>query len=248
MKRKIDLDVSMRWSDAVPEQLENKTVIVIDVLRCTSVMIAALGNGCERIVPVLEPARAESLADELDREHCILGGERGCNKLPGFDVGNSPLEYTQSKVGGKTVIITTSNGTNAVRRAAAGKLILIGALSNRSACAKADVEAGRDIHIICSGTSGRVSADDLIAAGGIIRAVCDYSAKQDISIHQSDSSLVCRVMYDSFLKNEFDLVGSYHCSRLISLGYRADIEYCVTEDTSEVVPYFNGEDIRIYRK
>ena len=238
----MNIDVSMRYSDASAEQLEGHTVIVIDVLRCTSVMIRALENGCERIIPVLQPEEAIALADTLGRRNCVLGGERGCNKLPGFDLGNSPLEYTPEIVGGKTVIMTTSNGTNAIKRAASGELVLIGALSNKLTVAMAAIKSGRDIHIICSGTSGKVSADDLVAAGGIIEAIQGFSGEAFLT----DSAIVCTVMYDSFITGEFDLEGSYHCSRLISLGYSDDIDYCLTENTQYVVPYYKDGELLLY--
>ena len=109
--------------------IASSTVIVIDVLRCTSAMIAALDNGAEKIVPVLEPNEAVSLAQAIGQGDCILGGERGCNRLPGFDVGNSPFEYDPQTVAGKTVIISTSNGTNAICGMRDGARVFLGAMT-----------------------------------------------------------------------------------------------------------------------
>lgn len=215
----------------------SSTVIVIDVLRCTSAIIAALDNGAEKIVPVLEPNEAVSLAQAIGQGDCILGGERGCNRLPGFDVGNSPFEYDPQTVAGKTVIISTSNGTNAICGMRDGARVFLGAMSNRMAVAKAAASAMRDILIVCSGTDGLVSADDYCAAGAVIAGIIRFAPSAELS----DIALICLHLYDSFKNGSFDLMSTRHCRRLASLGYEKDIEYCLTEDSSQTVPtYANG--------
>lgn len=217
--------------------IASSTVIVIDVLRCTSAIIAALENGAEKIVPVLEPNEAISLAQAIGQRDCILGGERGCNKLPGFDVGNSPFEYDSHTVAGKTVIISTTNGTNAICGMRDGARVFLGSMINRTAVALAAASETNDILIVCSGTDGVVSADDYCAAGSIIEALLRYAPSSELT----DIAHICRNLYHSFKNGSFDLMSSRHCRRLASLGYVKDIEYCLTEDSSQIVPiYENG--------
>ena len=206
--------------------ITSSTVIVIDVLRCTSAIITALENGAEKIVPVLEPNEAVSLAQAIGQRDCILGGERGCSRLTGFDIGNSPFEYDAQTVAGKTVIISTSNGTNAICGMRDGARVILGAMSNRTAAARAAACESRDILMVCSGTDGVVSADDYCAAGSIIESILHFVPGAELS----DIALICLNLYNCLKNGSFDLMTTRHCRRLASLGYKTDIEYCLTED------------------
>lgn len=223
-----------------PESLAGSTAIVIDVLRCTSVIAAALANGAEKVIPVLEPEDAMALASMLGRNNCILGGERGCNKLPGFDNGNSPLEYTEGSVKGKTVVISTSNGTTAIRGVCRAKAVLLGAISNCAAVASAAYKEGLDVLFVCSGTNRKPSADDYCAAGAIIAELL----KLDPTCILSDIAIVCRFLYQSLQNGDFDLRQTFHCKRLYDLGYGADIEYCLTPNSVNVVPVYTDGEIK----
>ena len=213
------------------------TVIVIDVLRCTSAIVAALGSGAQKIVPVLEPSEAISIAQAIGQGECVLGGERGCKKLPGFDLGNSPFEYDEATVNGKTVIISTTNGTNAICGMRDGARVILAAMSNRTAAARAAASGTGDILIVCSGTDGAVSADDYCAAGSVIDALIRFAPSAALS----DIALICLNLYQSFKDGRFDLMSTRHCRRLCDLGFQRDVEYCLSEDSSSVVPiYSNG--------
>ena len=217
--------------------ISSSTVSVVDVLRCTSAMIAALANGAEKLVPVLEPGEAVSLAQAIGQGECILGGERGCAKLPGFDVGNSPFEYDRATVSGKTVIMSTTNGTNAICGMRDGAHVILGAMSNRTAAARAACAYPDDILIVCSGTDGVVSADDYCAAGALTDALLGFVPRAKAS----DIALICLNLYKSFKSGEFDLSKTRHFGHLVDIGYSRDAEYCMTEDTTDVVPiYANG--------
>lgn len=218
-------------------KISANTVIVIDVLRCTSAIVTALDNGAEKVVPVLEPSEAISLAQAIGQRECILGGERGCNRLPGFDAGNSPFEYDSVTVAGKTVIISTTNGTSAICGMRDSAQVFLGAMINRSAVARAAAAFTEDVLIVCSGTDGVVSADDYCAAGSVIDALLRYVPGADVA----DIGLICLNLYESFKRGQFDLMATRHCRRLAELGYKRDVEYCLTEDSSSLVPvYANG--------
>ena len=230
------IDVITYHESIYDRQISESTVVVIDVLRCTSAMINAFVNGCTRIIPVVEAGDAIMLAKGIGRKDCVVGGERGCNIVPGFDVGNSPFEYSRERVKGRTVIVSTSNGTNAICGVSQAKRVYSGALNNSRACAKRAASSENDVLIVCSGTNGMISADDCIAAGSIIRRMLDSGV--DCSL--SDVALICVNLYDSWKKGGFDLHKTYHCARLISLGYEKDVDYCLKEDTTELVPVFEN--------
>lgn len=108
--------------------LEDKLVIVIDVLRATSTMVTALANGCQALIPVLTPE--DALEKRMEIPGALLGGERRAMRIEGFDLGNSPFDYAPEKVGGKRVIMTTTNGTRAIRAAAEAKAVWMASFLN----------------------------------------------------------------------------------------------------------------------
>ena len=236
---KIDV---LTYNDRIDrESFRGKTAVVVDVLRCTSVMITALANGAKRIIPVLEPEDAFRIADKLGRVNCVIGGERGCNKVPGFDFGNSPSEYSHDSVGGKTVIISTSNGTAAINAALIAESVLVGAMLNSGAAARTVAALDRDLIILCAGTARRPSADDYCASGSIIKKL--LALKPDCEC--SDIALICVHLYDSLNNGSFDLMQTGHCRRLELIGYGRDLAYCLTDDVLNIVPeYKNGEIVQ----
>ena len=151
------------------EFLSGKTAVVFDVLRATSSMIQALASGAARVVPTMEVAEAFSLRDSLPRGSVVLGGERGGLQIPGFDIGNTPQEFSTQVVGGKTVVMTTTNGTRAILMALPAARLYVAALTNAAATARAVAASGpEDIVLIGAGTERRVSWEDTFAAGAVV--------------------------------------------------------------------------------
>ena len=148
--------------------------VVIDVLRASTTIITALANGAARVRPVADVAEARRLAAALGPD-TLLGGERGGVRIDGFELGNSPAEYARDRVAGRSIVITTTNGTAALAACLAAREILVGALVNRSAVAAAvrrlaGAGDGGDVHLVCAGTDGEVSGDDVLTAGAILDA------------------------------------------------------------------------------
>ena len=166
------LEVPLRQIEAAflpihldPDSLTQRTVIVTDVLRATTTIIAAIVNGCQKVIP--QPSIDKALACQAKTPNSLLGGERGGAKIPGFDLGNSPLEYESSRVQGKTLILTTTNGTVAMHRCRLAKRILIGAMTNLTAVSRC-LSPDQPVTIVCSGTDGEETAEDTIFAGALI--------------------------------------------------------------------------------
>lgn len=120
--------------------LAGHTVISIDVLRSSSCIVWGLVNGASKIIPVDDLGSAVSIASRMG--DCVLAGERGAVLIPGFDIGNSPAEYTEARVGGKAVVISTTNGTGAICKSESASNVLIGSMLNCTAVAKRAVELG----------------------------------------------------------------------------------------------------------
>lgn len=161
------IDVCLLPTVVQPEALAGHTVVVIDVLRATTTMAHALTAGAKEIIPCLEVDEARQQAEKLGRENILLGGERGGVLIEGFDLGNSPCDYTPETVGGRTLVFTTTNGTAALLRCRQAERIVLGSLVNRSSVADA-VQSAKKLTIVCAGTRGRITREDVFAAGAIV--------------------------------------------------------------------------------
>ncbi|MFM8414200.1 MAG: 2-phosphosulfolactate phosphatase [Planctomycetota bacterium] len=144
--------------------------VVIDVLRASTTMATALAHGATAVVPCRSIDEARAAARD---SRALLGGERGGVRIAGFDLGNSPLEYTAERVAGRSIVITTTNGTAALAACSDAAEVLVGAVVNRSAVASAArrLAAARGsaaIHLVCAGTDGHVTDEDVLAAGAML--------------------------------------------------------------------------------
>ena len=158
------LNVYALPTQAAPEELAGGTVVLIDVLRASTTIVHALEAGASEVIPCLEVEDAFAMAARMRDVEVVLGGERQGLPIEGFDLGNSPAEYTPDRVGGRKVIFTTTNGTRAMSRCRAADRVLIGAFVNASAVCRRLVGARR-IHLLCAGTQGRSGRDDTLLAG-----------------------------------------------------------------------------------
>src|SRR3954469_17118877 len=143
-------------------ELAGGTAVVIDVLRATSTICRALAAGAREVVPFVTIEDALAAAEKVGRANVVLGGERRGVLIPGFDLGNSPGEYTPARCKRVTVVLTTTNGTRALLRAAEGERVLVGAFVNYSAVCEQLRADGRPVHIVCAGTDGEVSLEDTL--------------------------------------------------------------------------------------
>lgn len=230
------IDIILTAADIQPEKIKDKIVVIIDVLRATSVMITALANGAKAVYPYKD---IESVLENSKKSKSfVLGGERKGLKIEGFDFGNSPLEYTKEAVSGKDMFMTTSNGTRAIENSANGsKKLFIAAFLNVESVAKEILEENNDTVIICSGTDNNFSLDDALCAGEIIRRVKEKN--RDIQL--TDISLAMKRLAETSLGIEETLEGSKHFEYLKTIGFYGDMNHCFTMDMFDIVPeYKNG--------
>jgi 2-phosphosulfolactate phosphatase len=158
-----------------PGSLKGGVAVVVDVLRATTVMVHALDNGCEAVIPCAEIEEAQAVAAGLPPGTAILGGERGGLPIPGFDLGNSPGDYTREVCEGKTLVMTTTNGTRAILACLDAERVYIASFANLKATSDELMvqflkkDHGHAIHIVCAGTEGFISLEDSLLAGAITR-------------------------------------------------------------------------------
>lgn len=231
---KVDLIISA--DDIKKDKMIGKSAVVIDMLRATSVIATAINNGCTRVIPVLAIEEALETAKNI-KEDAILGGERKGLKINGFDFSNSPLEYKKEIVQGKTLVMTTTNGTKAIRGSLTAKHILIGSVLNARAVAERLIELKKDVVIVNAGTYGEFSIDDFICSGYIINCL-----KEKTDVELSDVAITANYVYENNTDiKEFTKLAK-HYKRIVELGLEDDFEYCCQKDVIKVVPEFvDGE-------
>lgn len=222
-------------------RLVDGVAVVIDVLRATTTVVHALAAGCTLIHPCAEIEEAKSLADGMRAGRVLLAGERGGLPVPGFDLGNSPREYTRKLCRGTAIVLTTTNGTRALLRAAEAARVLVASFVNFSAICEQLRHDVRPLHIICAGTEGEIALEDTVLAGALVDFLCDTF---DLKLNDS-----ARVAWDSFEHHGCVLQGALEVSRggaiLKRLGYDEDIRTAAQVDQFHLVPELRREPLRI---
>lgn len=232
-----------------PAELRGGAAIIIDQLRASTTICAALTAGARAIRPCLQPDEAIRLRDEMVAGGCLCGGERGGLKIDGFDLGNSPGEYTRERIGGLTVAFTTTNGTRALLRAGEARAVAIGCLGNAGAVAAwAAGAACRTVHLVCAGTRERVTYEDVIAAGAIAerleKAGCAVNAPD--AREDDDSTRIARDLWRSVSATPGGVLGALRGSRggrnLERIGLGDDVVECAEIDRYATVPVLDRAD------
>jgi 2-phosphosulfolactate phosphatase len=231
------------------ELLRGRCVIIVDLLRASSTITAALAAHARSVLPVHTPEDALTLRASGTHNPCILGGERQGVIIPGFDLGNSPREYTIAAVGGKAVIFTTTNGTAAIHHAAShgAARMLIGCLNNLHSVASTAAASGLDVHVLCAGTHGSPSFDDMVAAGAIIEALESLGVRAPSSGFDQTIACIAAWRHARMSGIHAALMASTGTA-LANLGFRADVADCASIDTlSGIVGEYRSESGTISR-
>ncbi len=214
--------------------------VVIDVLRASTTVVTALHNGCRSIIPVT--TLSEALKTATRYPGALLAGERKTLKPPHFDLGNSPLEYYAQRISDKDIILTTTNGTRALRTIENAESIVVAALVNLQAVAQFLLKSKKDVLICCAGTDGAFSLEDTLCAALLISELMEKNP--DFTLSESAYWHVNAL--NSLVEKRDDLSGavkqlierSDHARRLIKLGFAEDVEFCSRLNVMDVVPRF----------
>ncbi|KUO66715.1 MAG: 2-phosphosulfolactate phosphatase [Gracilibacter sp. BRH_c7a] len=214
--------------------LKNKVAVVIDVFRATSTMVTAFSNGCRAIIPVL--TTEEALERRTNEPGYLLGGERRALPIEGFDVGNSPYDYVTEKVGGKTIIMTTTNGTRAIHAVAEARQVWIASFLNAGSVVDAINQYIRKnseidgIVIICAGSEDRFDIPDTLCAGMLV----DMLGKD---MESNDLGRAAQMLYNISKDRLHETLSMSEHGRLLqSIGYEKDVSYCAQPNILSITP------------
>lgn len=217
-------------------EVNDKIVVVIDIFRATSCIVTAFANGIESIIPVAEVADCKV----LQSEGYLAAAERDGDQVEGFDFGNSPLAYLDADIKGKTLAMTTSNGTQAIDMAKrmGAREIIIGAFLNKTSIIKYLLKKRQDTLLLCAGWKGRVNLEDSIFAGNILdELINDFK-------FNNDACGLARSAYHLGKNNPTRfLTDSSHFQRLKSKGRMEDIDFCLTIDKYDLIPVLSGDKL-----
>lgn len=219
--------------------LVDRTVVVFDVLRATTSMTAAMAAGVTEIRVFASIAKAQAAASGFAGDR-LLCGETNCLPPAGFDLGNSPGAFCRDHAG-KTMFMSTTNGTRAIVAARSAPLILAGCLLNATAVAAALHEAGRDVTLLCAGTDGEVAAEDIIGAGAVIDRLVDRGA----TMPDSNSVNAHQLFNDARNNLPRVLADTRGGQNVIRVGLQADVDFAARVDIFNIVGRVKNDPLRV---
>jgi len=224
------LDVLLLPAELPARPRPERIAVVVDVIRATTSIVSACQHGARAVLPVASPDEALALAAQ--RPGAVLAGERRGTHIPGFAIGNSPREFTAASVGGREVILTTSNGTRTLRLVDSGRRVAIAAFLNRAAVGRWLAAQVEDALIVCSGYEGIFSLEDAVCAGSIVEQA---SGSGDVDL--GDGARACRVLWEQWRADLLRLLRDTDWGRqVIALGLEADLVVCAGLDVTPVLP------------
>ena len=236
------LDVCFTPGEIVPGELAGRTAVVVDVLRATSTIVEALASGARAIYPVASIEDALRLANTFGRDNALLAGERRRLPIEGFDLGNSPAEFSADRVGGKTLVMTTTNGTVVLTQAAAADRVLVASLLNLSAVVEDLVRSEADPVILCSGSERQFALEDAVCAGLLaMRMVVARPGEWTMS-DGAAAAIALAQQFDSM----GDLLAMTTAAREIeAAGLGDDVRFCAEIDRHPILPIFQDRNITL---
>ncbi len=226
-----------------PSEWQGRVVVVIDVLRASTTIVTALAHGARAVIPFESAEEAVTRFRSFERSEVLLAGERKAARISGFDLGNSPAEFTPEVVEGKTILLTTSNGTVALAAVQGAREVLVGAFVNLAAtvaAVRSHLRAGADVAVVCAGSERQFALEDAVCAGRLLRLL----ARRLAGAQWNDAA---RAVVTLERKHGRDvaacLAGTVHGRALAEAGFAADIARCAELDTQVVVPVYHDRQV-----
>jgi 2-phosphosulfolactate phosphatase len=240
---RIDFDFTPHQTDELA--LRDRTVIVIDVLRASTSIVTALANGAREVIPVATVESAVKISGSLFGDVILLGGERHGKMIEGFNLGNSPSDYSEERVKGKTIIFSTTNGSQAMVKARYARELYVCAFVNISRVADLLRAEPRDFTIVCAGNNGLLSMEDTVCGGMLVAKVMD-DAQFDVTL--SDGAQAARALFKAFGKSVLKMLrSSDHGKYLQGIGFGEDLKTCAAVDALPVLPQLEGSVLKLRR-
>jgi 2-phosphosulfolactate phosphatase len=235
MEKKLTVDVCLSPHLYPVYHRDDSIVVIIDILRATSAMCTAFEHGVEKMIPVASVEEAE----EYKKQGFLVGAERNGIALEGFDFGNSPYSYMTDAIKGQTIVISTTNGTQAIEAARNAYKVVIGAFTNISALCEWLQFQNRNVLLLCSGWKNRFNLEDSVFAGAVTENLVASGMYRT-----GDAALAVSGLYTLAKKNPYKFLhNSSHAERLAAMGLKEDIKYCMQVDLTKAIPILDGKHL-----
>ncbi len=243
VKREVQLEVFYTPSQVDEIQLKDRNVVVIDVLRASTTIATGLYNGAREIIPVGTIEHAVKISANLIGDVTLRAGERNGRMIEGFNLGNSPLEYKEEAVKGKSIIFITTNGSGAIVRGRHAKRLVVGSFINLSAVVDFFAQQEESVTFVCAGKANNFCLEDAVCAGKMIALLKD---RMDSTCVVDDAGTAALSLDKTFGKNIPKLLKSCEHGRYLSeIGFAADLPWCAGIDRVPVVPVLQGNSLRL---
>lgn len=240
------IDVLLGDALPTPAEVAGKVVVVIDVLRAATTVVTALANGARAVIPFDSVDEPSVFAKQYERQEIRLAGERKMLRIAGFDLGNSPAEYTATAVKGRTILYSTTNGTVALLSTIGARTCFFGAFVNCAATVAAVRTATRsdgDVLIVCAGHEKRATLEDITGAGRMARGI----ARGRTSMVWGDGARSAALIERRFVSDMSRLASeATHARSLTAAGFAVDVQTCLSLDTHPLVVVFHERQLRRY--
>lgn len=238
------IDVLLGDALPTPAEVAGKVVVVIDVLRAATTVATAIANGARAVIPFDSVDEPSVFAKQYERSEIRLAGERKMLRIPGFDLGNSPAEYTTAAVSGRTILYSTTNGTVALLATAGARTCLFGAFVNCAAtvsAVRAETRSAVDVLIVCAGHERRTALEDVVCAGRMARGI----ARGRSSIVWGDGARAAALIERRYVADMDRLAHeAAHARSLIAGGFESDVKLCLTFDAQPLVVGYHERQLK----
>jgi 2-phosphosulfolactate phosphatase len=245
----VKLDVFFDPVGVNPAEVQGRSVVVVDILRATTTIVVALDHGARAVLPAGSTEEAIRISQNLERDDVVLAGERKSVRIPGFALGNSPGEFTAEAVQGKTIVLTTTNGTPALIAVQGAREVIVAAAVNFGVVAqkcRAVLEQHGELMILCAGRERQFALEDAFAAGRLAKVLLPEGGLRRLTVN--DGALAALELARHFGERWLRaLKASTHVRELTELGFRDDLLVCAEENTHPILPLYADRRITAHR-
>ena len=237
------IDVLFGAQQLTPTDVQGRVVAVIDVLRASTTIAAALANGARAVIPLESSEEVATRAKQFERSALLLSGERRMLRMEGFDLGNSPVEHTREVVEGKTVLLTTTNGTKALLAVQGARDVVVASYVNLTAVCvmlRAALRGGADVTIVCAGQDRQFALEDAACAGRYVYQLTRRHQEAEVNDAALAASLIDRKYGDNLMRL---FSTAAHGRALAAAGFEGDLAACAAVDSYPVIPIYQDRHI-----